>query len=154
MHLFQCEATFEADLAEVWKLWIDVARWPEWDASKEIAQLDGPFQTGVSALAKPRGSPGGAVTITEVDAGRGFVTACPMPLGKVVFGHFLEPVAGGRVRVVKTVEVQGAFGSLFRLGAPMMRREIDESLLAMRRRCPHRAEQPPPDEIGGRRRTG
>jgi Polyketide cyclase / dehydrase and lipid transport len=154
MHLFQCEATFEADPAEVWKVWIDVARWPEWDPSKEIAQLDGPFQPGVSGWAKQRGNLGGAFTVTEVDDGRGFVTECPMPLGKVVFGHFLEPVTGGRVRVVKRVDVQGAFGSLLRLVVPMMRRQIDESLLAMGRRCPHRAEQPPPDEIGGRRRTG
>jgi len=82
------------------------------------------------------------------------VTECPMPLGKVLFSHFLEPVTGGRVRVVKSVDVQGAFGSLLRLVAPMMRRQIDQSLLAMGRRCPHRTEQPPPDEIGGRRRTG
>jgi hypothetical protein len=149
MHLFECEATFEADQAEVWKVWTDVAHWPEWDVSKEIARLDGPFQPGVSGWAKQRGNLGGSFTITEVDDGRGFVTECPMPLGKVVFGHFLEPVTGGRVRVVKRVEVQGAFGSLLRLVAPMMRRQIDESLLAMARRCPRHAPQPPPGEIGG-----
>jgi hypothetical protein len=147
MHLFECEATFVADPAEVWKVWTDVARWPEWDVSKEIARLDGPFQPGVSGWAKQRGNLGGSFTITEVHDGRGFVTECPMPLGKVVFGHFLEPVTGGRVRVVKRVEVQGTFGSLLRLVAPMMRRQIDESLLALGRRCPHNAPQPPSGEI-------
>jgi len=44
MYLFECEATFEADPDAVWKAWTDVARWPEWDVSKEIARLDGPFQ--------------------------------------------------------------------------------------------------------------
>lgn len=63
------------------------------------------------------------------------MTECPMPLGKVIFGHFLEPVTRGRVRVVKRVDVQGAFGSLLRLVAPMMRRQIDQSLVAMGRRC-------------------
>ena len=50
MYLFECEATFEADPDAVWKAWTDVARWPEWDVSKEIAQLDGPFEPGDARL--------------------------------------------------------------------------------------------------------
>ena len=38
MYLFECEATFKAEPDEVWKVWTDVARWPEWDVGKEIAQ--------------------------------------------------------------------------------------------------------------------
>jgi len=49
MYLFECEATLEARPAAVWALWTDVARWPEWDVSKEIAGLDGPFEPGVLA---------------------------------------------------------------------------------------------------------
>jgi hypothetical protein len=45
----------------------------------------------------------------------------------------LEPVAGGRVRVVKRVEVQGGFSSLLLLFAPKMRREIARSLAALER---------------------
>jgi hypothetical protein len=134
MYLFECEATFEADSAEVWKVWTDVARWPEWDVSKEIARLDGPFQPGVSGWAKQRGNLGGSFTITAVDDGRRWVTECPVPMGKVVFDHLLEPVAGGRVRVVKRVEVQGGlFTSLLRVVAPKMRREIAGSLAALER---------------------
>ena len=69
MYLFEAEATFEADPATVWKVWTDVDRWPEWDVSKEIARLDGPFEPGVSGWAKQRGNLGGAFTITIVDAG-------------------------------------------------------------------------------------
>jgi uncharacterized protein YndB with AHSA1/START domain len=133
MHLFECEATFEAEPAEVWKVWTDVERWPEWDGSKEIAQLDGPFQPGVSGWAKQRGNLGGSFTITAVDDGRRWVTECPIPLGKVVFDHLLEPVAEGHVRVVKRVEVHGGFGSLLRLIAPKMRRDITQSLAALER---------------------
>jgi hypothetical protein len=89
-----------------------VARWPEWDVSKEIARLDGPFEPGVSGWAKQRGNLGGAFTITVVDAGRRWVTECPVPLGKVIFDHVLEPVAGGQVRLVKRGEVHGGLGSL------------------------------------------
>jgi hypothetical protein len=133
MDLFECEATFEAEPAAVWKVWTDVGRWPEWDVSKEIARLDGPFEPGVSGWAKQRGNLGGTFTITAVDDERRWVSECPLPLGKVVFDHLLEPVAGGRVRVVKRVEVQGGFGPLLRLFAPRMRRDIAESLAALGR---------------------
>jgi uncharacterized protein YndB with AHSA1/START domain len=133
MFLFECEATFEAEPAEVWKVWTDVARWPEWDVSKEIAGLDGPFEPGVSGWAKQRGHLGGSFTITAVDDGRRWVSECAIPMGKVVFDHLLEPVAEGRVRVVKSVEVQGGFGSLLRLAAPKMRRDIAGSLAALER---------------------
>ena len=132
--MFECEATFEAEPDAVWKVWTDVARWPEWEVSKEIARLDGPFQPGACGWAKQRGNLGGSFTVTAVDAGRRWVSECPVPLGKVVFDHLLEPVAPGRVRVVKKVEVQGGFGPLLRLLAPKMRRDIAESLAALERR--------------------
>jgi Polyketide cyclase / dehydrase and lipid transport len=133
MHLFECEATFVAEPAEVWKVWTDVERWPEWDVSKEIARLDGPFEPGVCGWAKQRGNLGGAFTITVVDDGRRWVSECLVPMGKVVFEHMLEPVAGGRVRVVKRAEVHGGFGSLLLLLAPKMRYETARSLAALER---------------------
>ena len=136
MYLFECEATFEADPDTVWKIWTDVVRWPEWDVSKEIAQLDGPFEPGTRGWAKQRGNLGGSFTITEVDIGRRWVSECPMPLGKVIFDHLLEPVAEGQVRVVKRVEVQGGCAPLVRMFAPKMRRDIDASLAALQRQLP------------------
>jgi hypothetical protein len=138
MDLFECEATFEADPDAVWKVWTDVAGWPDWDVSKELAQLDGPFEPGVRGWAKQRGNLGGAFVITAVDAGRRWVTECPVPLGKVVFDHLLEPVAAGRVRVVKRAEVLGGAGPLLRLFAPRMRRDTAESLAALQRQVCHR----------------
>src|SRR6201986_4490390 len=118
MYLFESEATFEADPATVWKVWTDVDRWPEWDVSKEIARLDGPFEPGVSGWAKQRGNLGGNFTITAVEAGRRWVTECPVPLGKVVFDHLLEPVAKDRVLVVKRVDVEGGIAPLVMLVSP------------------------------------
>ena len=74
-----------------------------------------------------------------------------MPLGKVSFDHLIEPVDDKRVRVVKSVEVQGAFGSLLRLVAPKMRRDIEQSLAALARLCPRSAPPAPPSEIGSPR---
>lgn len=134
MYLFECEATFHAEPAEVWAVWTDVARWPEWDVSKEMARLDGPFEAGARGWAKQRGNLGGSFTITKVEDGRRFVSECPVPLGKVIFDHLLEPVAGGGVRVIKRVEVQGGSGPLMRLLAPRMRRDVNESFAALQRR--------------------
>ena len=134
MYLFECEATFQAEPAEVWAVWTDVARWPEWDVSKEMARLDGPFQAGACGWAKQRGNLGGSFTITKVEDGRRFVSECPVPLGKVIFDHMLEPVAEGGVRVIKRAEVQGGSGPLMRLLAPRMRRDVTESLAALQRR--------------------
>src|SRR5215469_6790446 len=124
MYEFECEATFEAEPDAVWKVWTDVARWPDWDVSKEMARLDGPFEPGTSGWAKQRGNLGGAFIITEVDAGRRWVTECPVPRGKGIFDHPHASPADRLERVVKRVGVQGGFGPLLRLFAPKMRREI------------------------------
>jgi uncharacterized protein YndB with AHSA1/START domain len=134
MYLFECEATFEAEPDTVWKVWTDVAHWHEWDVSKEMARLEGPFELGASGWAKQRGNLGGSFTITAVDPGRRWVTECPVPLGKVVFEHLVEPLSEGRVRVVKRAEVEGGSWPLIRLFAPKMRRETAESLAALERR--------------------
>ena len=52
MYEFECEATFAAEPDAVWKVWTDVARWPDWDVSKEMARLDGPFEPGSSGWAR------------------------------------------------------------------------------------------------------
>ena len=44
----------------------------------------------------------------------------PAAVGKVVFGHWLEPLGNGRVRVVKRADVEGGFGPLLRLLASRM----------------------------------
>jgi uncharacterized protein YndB with AHSA1/START domain len=133
MYLFECETTFAAGPDAVWKLWTDVARWPEWDVSKEVARLDGPFEPGACGWAKQRGNLGGSFTITAVEPGRRWVTECPLPLGKVIFEHLLEPVTEGRVRLVKRAEVQGGLGSLLWLLAPRMRRDTAASLAALQK---------------------
>jgi Polyketide cyclase / dehydrase and lipid transport len=131
MNLLECEATFQARPAAVWRVWTDVASWPEWDVSKEIARLDGEFEVGTAGWAKQRNNLGGLFMITLIDPGQRFVTECPLPVGagKVIFDHRIEVLDHGRVRVVKSVAVQGGFAPLFRLVvAPRMRRDIAESL--------------------------
>jgi len=136
VHLFECEVTFEADPAVVWRIWTDVARWPDWDASKEIAQIDGEFRAGSSGWVKKHNALGGTFTITSVQPGRSWVSESPLPLGRVIFDHIVEPLPGGRVRVAKGVQVEGGSAGLFRvLAAPRMRRDVAATLAALRQRA-------------------
>lgn len=136
MYLFECEVSFRADPATVWRIWTDVARWPEWDASKEIAQMDGEFRVGTSGWVKKHNALGGTFAITSVEPGRRWISESPLPLGRVIFDHIVEPVPGGQVRVVKGVQVEGGSAGLFRvLAAPRMRRDIDATLAALQERA-------------------
>jgi hypothetical protein len=133
--LFECEVTFAAEPATVWRIWTDVARWPEWDASKEIAQMDGEFQAGTSGWVKKHNALGGTFAITSVEPGRSWISESPLPLGRVIFDHIVEPLPGGQVRVVKGVQVEGGSAGLFRvLAAPRMRRDIEATLAALQQR--------------------
>jgi hypothetical protein len=133
--LFKCEVTFAAEPATVWRIWTDVARWPEWDASKEIAQMDGEFQAGTSGWVKKHNALGGTFAITSVEPGRSWISESPLPLGRVIFDHIVEPLPGGQVRVVKGVQVEGGSAGLFRvLAAPRMRRDIEATLAALQQR--------------------
>jgi hypothetical protein len=136
MYLFKCEVIFEADPALVWRIWTDVARWPEWDASKEIAQMDGEFQVGSSGWVKKHNALGGTFAIISMEPGRRWLSESPLPLGRVIFDHIVEPLPGGQVRVVKGVQVEGGSAGLFRvLAAPRMRRDIDAQLAALQQRA-------------------
>ena len=80
---------------------------------------------------------GGTFAITSVEPGRRWISESPLPLGRVIFDHIVEPVPGGQVRVVKGVQVEGGSAGLFRvLAAPRMRRDIEATLAALQ----HRAE--------------
>ncbi len=144
MFTLRCEAILQADPAEVWRIWTDVSGWPGWDKSKEIARLDGPFAVGTAGWAKQRGNLGGPFTITRVNTGQGWTSECPLPLGKAVFGHLIEALPSGNVRVVKTVEVHGGFAPMFRLTfASKMRRDITESFAALQLELLQCAKQAP-----------
>lgn len=88
-------------------------------------------------LTKQRGNLGGPFTITAVDPGRRWVSACPVPLGTITFEHLLEPAAAGYVKVIKRADVQGGTGPLLRLLAPRMRRDTAASFAALEQRACH-----------------
>jgi len=91
----------------VWRLWSDIASWPQWNDGIEKIEIDGPFTPGSTFTMTPPGGepirmrlaeivPGGLFT-DEMDAGDFIVRTV----------HRLEPAAGGRTRIIYRTEITG-----------------------------------------------
>lgn len=129
--------------------------------------MDGEFQAGSSGWVKKHNALGGTFAVTSVQPGRRWISESPLPLGRVIFDHIVEPLPGGQVRVVKGVQVEGGSAGLFRvLAAARMRRDIDAQLAALQQRAqagqarrqaepapPEPAKVPAPHRAGPPRRT-
>lgn len=99
------ETTASADT--VFALYADVAAWPTWDESVELAELDGPFAAGSTGRMRPAGIETLPFTLLSVEDGRGFTDETPF-MGHVLrFVHLLEPVADGGTRITHRVEIDG-----------------------------------------------
>jgi hypothetical protein len=99
------ETTAPADAVHA--LYADVAGWPAWDESVELAELDGPFVAGTTGRLRPAGLETLPFTLLWAEAGRGFTDETPF-MGHVLrFVHLLEPAAGGGTRITHRVEIDG-----------------------------------------------
>lgn len=87
----------------------DVATWPEWDASLERMELDGPFVAGTTGRMVMRGQAPLATRLAWVELDRGFHDETPVPwAGVVVYvGHDLEPLERGGTRITFAVRIVG-----------------------------------------------
>ena len=71
-------------------------------------------QAGRGAPVRPAGGrPEGTVTLTAVESGRMWASEAGIPFGWLRGENRHEPLAGGKIRVSKRVEVHGPFGPLF-----------------------------------------
>ena len=96
-----------ASPAAVWRLWSDVARWPDWNTDLERAELSGPFAAGSAITMYQRRGDAIELRIAEASEPEGFVDQAD--LGEVVVRtiHRLEPLLGDRVRVIYRMEITG-----------------------------------------------
>jgi hypothetical protein len=136
-YVFGCEAVLEAEPDAVWQ--VDRRGGLACVGCQQGDRAAGrPVRAWCPRLAKQRGNLGGPFTITAVDPGRRWVSACPVPLGTITFEHLLEPAAAGYVKVVKRADVQGGTRPLLRLLAPRMRRDTAAFFAALQQRVCHR----------------
>ena len=106
--------TLETDASKqaIWRVWHDVANWPQWDEAVQWCQLDGEFKTGATYTLKPVDGPAVKATITACEPNRRFTDVSSLPLAKLEFVHELADVAG-KVQVTHRVNISGPLSFLW-----------------------------------------
>jgi uncharacterized protein YndB with AHSA1/START domain len=92
---------------QIWRLWADVARWPEWNGDIERIELIGPFAAGSRILMTPIGDETVELRITEAVEPDRFVDEADM--GEVVVRtiHHVRRIDPDRARVTYRMEITG-----------------------------------------------
>ena len=92
---------------EVWRLWADVSRWPEWNRDIERIELRGPFAAGSRILMTPIGEEPIELRIAEAVEPERFVDEAE--LGEIVVRtiHRVERLDGERARLSYRMEITG-----------------------------------------------
>jgi uncharacterized protein YndB with AHSA1/START domain len=96
-----------ASPAAIWRLWSDVAGWPEWNADIEHIEISGPFAAGSTITMTPVGQEPVELRIAEAVEPDQFVDEAD--LGEVVVRtvHRVERIGGGRSQVIYRMEISG-----------------------------------------------
>ncbi len=115
-HTTECSTTLNADIAQVWDAWADMAAYPSWDPREEETRLDGPFATGTTGWSKQKGGrAGSSFVLTLVEPISRWVNELPLPMGRLVIDHHLQSLGDGQVLVRKTYTAHGPLSVLFAL---------------------------------------
>jgi uncharacterized protein YndB with AHSA1/START domain len=102
-HTHETTATPE----QIWRLWVDVERWPSWNADIEQIELSGRFAPGGRIVMKPFGEEPVELQIAEANEPELFVDEAD--LGEIVVRttHRVERVDDERARVTYRMEITG-----------------------------------------------
>lgn len=109
-HTLQTTAEPEA----IWRRWMDVASWPEWDEALEWVRFLGPFKLGSRFVVKRHRWNRQKLSIVQFHEGRGFVLRQRRLFSNLHMHHHCEPSELGS-RVTHRVEVSGLLGLWLRL---------------------------------------
>lgn len=104
--VIEASVLIQASPQDVYRVWADVAAWPQWDPDTRRAWLDGPFIAGARGRLHPRKGFSVRMALVEAVPDQRFTVECPV-LGSVMrFEHELAP-ASGAVRVTHRVSFRG-----------------------------------------------
>jgi uncharacterized membrane protein len=110
---FERTIDIDAPAHQVWRLWTDVAHWPDWTASMtSVERLDsGPFGVGSKARVKQPRLPDTVWTVTECDQDASFVWVAKSPGVRTLATHRIT-VADTGVTALVAIEQTGALAPL------------------------------------------
>ncbi|MEO6713072.1 MAG: SRPBCC family protein [Mycobacteriales bacterium] len=120
MWTFEHTERTTATADQIWTLYADPARWPEWDEGLSRVTLDGPFAVGTTGRIKPSGGPTFSYYLEEVSPERSFTDVTKLPLCRLRFSHLITQTPTGN-DVTQRVQFAGPLGPLFAklMGASM-----------------------------------
>lgn len=131
--VYEHSADTDAPAATVWRIYRDVACWPEWNRAVELVELDGDFVSGTTGLLTPPGA--GPlpfrIVVAREDAGYTSETEIADTVTLRTTGT-LEPLPGGGTRITVRSELVGpaaayfaqSFGPALAAGVPQSVREL------------------------------
>ena len=141
---FQEEVLIGAQAATVFRLYANVAGWPDWDSEVKSAAIDGAFQAGARGTLTPKGGPVAKIRVTEVTPNQSFTVESKLPLCTMRFEHELHG-AGEATRAVHRVSFHGPLSFLFgRLVGNSIRRGLPASMRGLKRASESGAPMPAP----------
>ncbi len=92
---------------EIWRLWADVAGWPEWNGDIERIELIGPFAAGGTIVMTPIGQEPIELRIAEAVEPELFVDEAELDEIMVRTIHRVERLDPERVRITYRMEITG-----------------------------------------------
>jgi hypothetical protein len=99
---------------DVWAVWTDVVRWPEWDAELESTSIEGDRLTlGASGTLKSSRGPTSSFVVSEFEPGRGYAFATRLPLCELVVRRWLGEDGDGGTAFTHEVSFVGPLSFLF-----------------------------------------
>jgi uncharacterized membrane protein len=143
--LWEHSILIEAPVERVWRLTVDVERWPSFIPTvRSVRRLDaGPLRIGSAARLKQPGQPPAVWTVTGIEPMRHFTWQSRRPGMTMTARHVLSP-AGSGCRNTLTVEVTGAvsrpFGGLF---GRAIQRTLERENAGFQRTAQERADTEP-----------
>ena len=135
---FDDEVMIDASSGDVWAIYSDVERWPEWTASiRSVCYVEGSALT-VGARVRIE-QPKLRTTVWEigdVDLGRSWTWVAKGPGIRTTAVHTLDPVGVNATRVHQTIIQSGPLGVVFgRLYSRLTRSYLAMEGAGLRQRC-------------------
>jgi uncharacterized membrane protein len=129
--------TIGAPIEQVWDVFQDVERWPEWTASMSSVELldSNELTVGARARIKQPRLPRLVWTVTAIEPGRSWTWRTRGPGATTTATHLLERLDDTTTRVEQTIEQVGVLGVIVaRLSARLTRRYLAIEAAGLRRR--------------------
>lgn len=90
----------------IWKIWIDVNNWTEWNDDLDECTLEGEFKVGNHFMLKPKGAPAVKILLTEINEMESF-TDCTAFFGAKMYDTHSIKVKDNGVLLSNKIVVNG-----------------------------------------------